>query len=83
LSQEYFKEEARRLDQKLKQACHQNKQSPSLTSVDETEQKAELQKKMIVPNKKFTCFKVRSSLLKQDTITSAFGLYDKIKAEED
>lgn len=82
LSQEYFKEEARRLDQKLKQACHQNKQT-TLASVDETEQKVELQKKMIIPNKKFTCFKVKSSLLKQDTVTSAFGLYDKIKAEED
>ena len=34
----------------------------------------------IIPKKRFTCFKARSNLLKNDSVPEAFGLFAKIPA---
>ncbi len=80
LSQEFFKEEARRLDKKLSQrgipASQEAIKETQSASINDASQA-----KTPVPNKKFTCFKTKSSLLKSETVPSAFGLYDKVQTE--
>ena len=71
LSQEFFKEEAKRLDKELQEGRHLRKQ-PSSKATSEPEP---------LPQKRFTCFKAKSLLLKQDTVACSFGLHAKIQID--